>query len=184
MWLSLGWSTLSEQQWAAPLYWIERDGNWQEFSLGGLRGLNLDEPVCHVSYFEADAFARWSGARLPTEAEWERRYAARPHDGFVPGSFVESERYHPAARSTASSRSCSNVRRGLAMDGQPLRRLSRLCAAPGTLGEYNGKFMCNQYVLRGGSCAFPRQPPTSDLPQFLSARRAVAVHRSFVWLAT
>ena len=91
LWLSLGWSTVREQQWAAPLYWVERDGNWHEFSLGGLRRLNADEPVCHVSYFEADAFARWSGARLPTEAEWE--HAAAGVD--VQGSFVESEHYHP-----------------------------------------------------------------------------------------
>ena len=150
LWLSLGWSTLREQQWAAPLYWIERDGSWHEFSLGGLRRLNLDEPVCHVSYFEADAFARWSGARLPTEAEWE--HAASPLDRN--GSFVESERYHPAA---------VNGETGLAqMYGEvwqwtasPYAAYPGYAPLPGTLGEYNGKFMCNQYVLRGGSCASP-----------------------------
>jgi ergothioneine biosynthesis protein EgtB len=150
LWLSLGWSTLREQQWAAPLYWIERDGSWHEFSLGGLRRLNLDEPVCHVSYFEADAFARWSGARLPTEAEWE--HAASGLD--LKGSFVESERYHPAPVDGDT---------GLAqMSGEAWQWTASPYAAspgsaplPGTLGEYNGKFMCNQYVLRGGSCASP-----------------------------
>ncbi|HUE15779.1 MAG TPA: ergothioneine biosynthesis protein EgtB [Planctomycetaceae bacterium] len=155
LWLSLGWSTLREQQWGAPLYWIERDGSWHEFSLGGLRRLNLDEPVCHVSYFEADAFARWSGARLPTEAEWE--HAASPLDrngSSLDGSFVESERYHPAPVDGAT---------GLAqMYGQvwqwtasPYAAYPGYAPLPGTLGEYNGKFMCNQYVLRGGSCASP-----------------------------
>ncbi len=86
LWLSLGWSTLRDQHWVAPLYWIERGGSWHEFSLGGLRALNLDEPVCHVSYFEADAFARWSEARLPTEAEWEHAAA----NVELQGPFIES----------------------------------------------------------------------------------------------
>ncbi len=100
LWLSLGWSTMRDQQWAAPLYWVESDGQWHEFSLGGLRPLNRDEPVCHVSYFEADAFARWSGARLPTEAEWE--HAAAGVD--LQGSFLESEHYHPTMASGDDAR--------------------------------------------------------------------------------
>src|SRR5206468_10389184 len=71
LWLSLGWSTICEQKWTVPLYWIQEDGQWRHFTLGGLQPLNPAEPVCHVNYFEADAFARWAGARLPTEAEWE-----------------------------------------------------------------------------------------------------------------
>jgi len=149
LWLSLGWSILRDQQWAAPLYWVERDGNWHEFSLGGVRRLNVDEPLCHISYFEADAFARWSGARLPTEAEWE--HAAAGVD--VQGRFVESERYHPGT--------IESDRAGLAqMYGEvwqwtasPYTPYPGYAPPSGALGEYNGKFMCNQYVLRGGSCA-------------------------------
>jgi ergothioneine biosynthesis protein EgtB len=158
LWLSLGWSTLREQQWAAPLYWIERDGSWHEFSLGGLRRLHLDEPVCHISYFEADAFARWSGARLPTEGEWEHAAASLDLKSssaittFIEGGFVESERYHPAP---------VNGEAGLAQlygevwqwTASPYAPYPGYAPLPGTLGEYNGKFMCNQYVLRGGSCA-------------------------------
>jgi ergothioneine biosynthesis protein EgtB len=151
LWLSLGWSMLHEQQWAAPLYWVQREGTWHEVSLGGLQRLNLDNPVCHVSYFEADAFARWSGARLPTEAEWER--AAAGVD--VLGSFAESECYHPAA--------LNGDRDGLAqMYGEvwqwtasPYSPYPGFVPPSGALGEYNAKFMCNQYVLRGGSCASP-----------------------------
>ena len=152
LWLSLGWSMLHEQQWEAPLYWVEREGTWQEFSLGGLQRLNADNPVCHVSYFEADAFARWSGARLPTEAEWER--AATGVD--IRGSFAESECYHPAT--------LDGDRDGLAqMYGEvwqwtasPYSPYPGFVPPSGALGEYNAKFMCNQYVLRGGSCATPR----------------------------
>ena len=91
LWLSLGWSTLQAQKWTGPLYWVRQEGRWRQFSLAGLRPLDVDEPVCHVSFFEADAFARWSGARLPTEAEWE--HAALDAD--LQGSFLESEQYHP-----------------------------------------------------------------------------------------
>ena len=122
--------------------------------------MNLDEPVCHVSYFEADAFARWSGARLPTEAEWEHAATARDlNDGFVKttfveGSFVESERYHPAPcnRETGLVQMYGEVWQWTA---SPYAAYPGYAPLAGTLGEYNGKFMCNQYVLRGGSCASP-----------------------------
>jgi ergothioneine biosynthesis protein EgtB len=153
LWLSLGWAMLGDQQWAAPLYWVEREGKWHEFSLGGLRPLDPDRPVCHVSYFEADAFARWSNARLPTEAEWE--HAASGVD--VQGTFAESECCHP-------SRLNGDDRPGLAqMYGEvwqwtasPYTPYPGFVPPSGALGEYNAKFMCNQYVLRGGSCATPR----------------------------
>jgi len=150
-WLSLGWTTVNEQRWQAPLYWMKRDGAWWNLTLSGFRSVEESEPVTHVSYFEADAFANWSGARLPTEFEWE--HAAT--DLSIEGNFVESEQFHPQASSaSAHDRHLDQMfgdvwewtRSGYAP--YPGYR-----AAPGALGEYNGKFMCNQYVLRGGSCA-------------------------------
>jgi ergothioneine biosynthesis protein EgtB len=151
LWLSLGWSTVRDQEWAAPLYWVERDGKWHEFSLGGLRPLRADEPVCHISYFEADAFARWSGARLPTEAEWE--HAAVGVD--LQGSFVESNRYHPRAIDADRAGLTQMYGEVWQWTASPFTPYPGYAAPSGALGEYNGKFMCNQYVLRGGSCATP-----------------------------
>ncbi|MEP7014146.1 MAG: ergothioneine biosynthesis protein EgtB [Verrucomicrobiota bacterium] len=153
LWLSLGWTTVNEQGWEAPLYWTKRDGRWCNFTLSGFRPVDENEPVTHISYFEADAFANWSGARLPTEFEWER--AAAKID--IGGNFVESEVFHPQP-APASGR--SNLQQMFG-DVWEWTRSSYspypgYCAAPGALGEYNGKFMCNQYVLRGGSCATSR----------------------------
>jgi ergothioneine biosynthesis protein EgtB len=153
-WLSLGWTTVNEQRWQAPLYWMKLDGAWWNFTLSGFRSVEESEPVTHVSYFEADAFANWSGARLPTEFEWEQAAT----DLSIEGNFVESEQFHPQASSaSAHDRHLDQMfgdvwewtRSGYAP--YPGYR-----AAPGALGEYNGKFMCNQYVLRGGSCATSR----------------------------
>src|SRR6185503_1669794 len=94
-WLSLGWTTVNEQCWQAPLYWEKHDGVWWNFTLSGFRPIDDSEPVTHLSYFEADAFANWSGARLPTEFEWERAAADLPMEG----NFVETERFHPQALS-------------------------------------------------------------------------------------
>jgi ergothioneine biosynthesis protein EgtB len=151
LWLSLGWATVREQGWTAPLYWSQRDGEWLEFTLGGLRPLDGDEPVCHVSYFEADAFARWSGARLPTEAEWE--HAASVLE--VNGSFVEGERFHPRAADRRTGGLAQMYGELWQWTASPYTPYPGYVAPPGALGEYNGKFMCNQYVLRGGSCATP-----------------------------
>ena len=154
LWLSLGWTTVNEQNWRAPLYWIERDGQWWNFTLSGLRPIDPNEPVTHLSYFEADAYANWAGARLPTEFEWER--AAAKID--IDGNFVETERFHPSALSEPPQD------RQLAQMFGDVWEWTRSSyspypgyhAGPGALGEYNGKFMCNQYVLRGGSCATSR----------------------------
>ncbi len=153
-WLSLGWMTVNEQRWQAPLYWIKRDGAWWNFTLSGLCPVDESQPVTHIGYFEADAFANWSGARLPTEFEWER--AAAKID--IDGNFVESEAFHPqACRSSGQDRHLAQMFGDVwewtrsAYSPYPGYR-----AAPGALGEYNGKFMCNQYVLRGGSCATSR----------------------------
>ena len=154
-WLSLGWTTVNEQNWRAPLYWIERNGEWWNFTLSGLRKIDPNEPVTHLSYFEADAYANWTGARLPTEFEWER--AAAKID--IDGNFVETERFHPApARGRAGSNSDFQQMFGDAWEWtrSAYSPYPGYRAGSGALGEYNGKFMCNQYVLRGGSCATSR----------------------------
>jgi ergothioneine biosynthesis protein EgtB len=153
-WLSLGWMTVNEQRWQAPLYWTKRDGIWWNFTLSGFRPVDESEPVTHVSYFEADAYANWAGARLPTEFEWERVALDCP----IQGNFVEDENFQPRALSISGDDGRLHQMFGdvwewtrSAYSPYPGYR-----AAPGTLGEYNGKFMCNQYVLRGGSCATSR----------------------------
>ena len=153
-WLSLGWMTVNEQRWQAPLYWTKEDGAWWNFTLSGFRQVAESEPVTHVSYFEADAYANWAGARLSTEFEWERAALDCP----IEGNFVEDETFHPRALSTSG-----NDRRLDQMFGNVWEWTRSAYspypgyrALPGALGEYNGKFMCNQYVLRGGSCATSR----------------------------
>jgi ergothioneine biosynthesis protein EgtB len=153
LWLSAGVEAVTRGGWTAPLYWEERDGGWWQFTLGGPRLVERAAPVCHVSYYEADAFARWAGARLPTEAEWERGAADAPVDG----SFVESGRLHPAP-ATASSAGTLAQLYGDAWQwtSSAYAPYPGFATAPGALGEYNGKFMVGQMVLRGGSCASPR----------------------------
>ena len=153
-WLSLGWMTVNEQRWQAPLYWTKHDGGWWNFTLSGFRPVGESEPVTHVSYFEADAYANWAGARLPTEFEWEHAALDYP----IEGNFVEDENFHPRALFASEHDRHLHQMFGdvwewtrSAYSPYPGYR-----AAPGALGEYNGKFMCNQYVLRGGSCATSR----------------------------
>ncbi len=152
-WLSFGWTTVNEFRWEAPLYWRKQDGVWWNFTLAGMRPVDPAEPVTHVSYFEADAFANWSGLRLPTEFEWERAAAGLPIDG----NFVDTERFHPAPVESAPNGKLEQMYG----DVWEWTRSAYLPypgyrAAAGALGEYNGKFMCNQMVLRGGSCATSR----------------------------
>jgi ergothioneine biosynthesis protein EgtB len=156
-WLSLGWTTVNEPAsggWRAPLYWVERDGAWWNFTLSGFRPVDESEPVTHVSYFEADAYANWDGARLPTEFEWEHAAAGMP----IEGNFVDAQRFHPASAVGPADESALRQMFG---DVWEWTRSAYLPypgyrAVPGALGEYNGKFMCNQMVLRGGSCATSR----------------------------
>ncbi len=149
-WLAEGWDWVGQNRLAQPIYWRRDEGRWKEFTLGGLMPLEPGLPAVHLSYFEADAYARWAGARLPTEAEWERAAAACD----VAGNFADAGVLHPCA----------------ATSGPGLRQMfgdawewTQSSYAPypgfriaeGAIGEYNGKFMVNQYVLRGGSCATP-----------------------------
>jgi ergothioneine biosynthesis protein EgtB len=146
LWLSDGWDAVRTQQWSAPPYWLERDGQALEYTLQGPRPRNDLAPVCHVSGYEADAFARWAGARLPTEHEWE--LAATGAD--APTGGMDSGRYHP-------SPACSEGLQQLYGDCWQWTRSSYAPypgyrASAGAIGEYNGKFMSSQWVLRGGSC--------------------------------
>jgi ergothioneine biosynthesis protein EgtB len=149
-WLSAGWSAVGERGWTAPLYWEHTADGWMEFSLAGPQPLDPHEPVCHVSYYEADAFARWAGHRLPAEAEWEVAAAGAPVDG----PFVEGGRLHPAPAAGA----------GLVQLYGDVWQWTRSAytAYPGytppagAVGEYNGKWMADQWVLRGASCATSR----------------------------
>jgi ergothioneine biosynthesis protein EgtB len=151
-WLSLGWMTVNEQRWQSPLYWTKRDGRWWNFTLSGFRPVDENEPVTHVSYFEADAYANWARARLPTEFEWE--HAAANID--VEGNFVESEIFHPSPASASADDLHQIFGDVWEWTRSAYAPYPGYRAAPGALGEYNGKFMCNQYVLRGGSCATSR----------------------------
>jgi len=151
LWLSEGWATVQEEEWTAPLYWEKRDGRWWMMTLSGLREVDPAEPVCHVSYFEADAYARWADARLPTEAEWEVAAQDLP----VEGNFVESGLYHPAPlnASTTNGKLAQMYGDVWEWTQSSYAPYPNFKPGPGAIGEYNGKFMCNQYVLRGGSCA-------------------------------
>ncbi len=147
LWLSDGWAAVRAQGWNAPLYWRADDGgDWSLFTLSGRRPVDPTEPVCHVSYYEADAFARWAGARLPTELEWEAVAATQP----VSGRFLDPSSPHPSASSQPSFYGDVWVWTASAYLPYPGFR-----PWAGGIGEYNGKFMVNQHVLRGGSCATP-----------------------------
>lgn len=156
LWLSDGWQLKKETRWEAPLYWQRRNGHWWHFTLSGWKPVDPCAPVCHVSYYEADAFARWAGERLPTEAEWEH---AATFTRNWSGHFLEDSYLQPVAPEPPTE-----FERGLPLQlygdvwewtGSAYRPYPGFQTLPGSLGEYNGKFMSGQMVLRGGCCATP-----------------------------
>jgi ergothioneine biosynthesis protein EgtB len=154
-WLSDGWAVVNSQRWDAPLYW-SRDPDdpdrWLQFTLSGFRLVDPDEPVCHVSYYEADAFAHWTGMRLPTESEWETVAAAHGDgDNFLSDDFLDRGAPHPRPAIDTNAL-FGDIWEWTSSAYSPYPGFR---AAPGAVGEYNGKFMVNQYVLRGGCCATP-----------------------------
>ena len=153
LWLSDGWATVQARGWQAPLYWHADGDDWQVFTLGGLRALDPAAPVSHLSFYEADAFARFAGRRLPTEFEWEAA-AVRAGADATHGNFLEADRLEPspAADGPGFKQLFGEVWEWTASAYLPYPRYR---PAPGAVGEYNGKFMSGQMVLRGGSCLTP-----------------------------
>jgi len=167
LWLSAGWDAVNTRGWQAPLYWERVDGEWRTFTLHGMAPVEENTPICHVSFYEADAYARWAGARLPTEAEWEVAAARAP----VEGNFMESGALHPLALRELPApgvlaQAFGDVWEWTRSDFAPYPGFK---AAAGAVGEYNGKFMANQYVLRGGSCATPASHIRASYRNFFPA---------------
>lgn len=154
LWLSDGWSWLQNAGINAPLYWQQQDSGWIHYTLQGVQPLNMDAPVTHVSFYEADAFARWAGARLPTEYEWE--VSARQQTN-MDGNFIDSKQLRPLPASLQKNHSGLQQQFGDCWEwtSSPYQAYPGYQPAQGAVGEYNGKFMCNQMVLRGGSCLTP-----------------------------
>ncbi len=152
LWLSDGWATVTQNGWRAPLYWEDDGGSWSVFTLNGMQPVDAAEPVAHVSFFEADAFASWAGARLPTESEWEVAVVA--HGGDDGPNDLSTGILHPrtAPPGPGVRQTAGDVWEWTASAYRPYPGFR---PAAGAIGEYNGKFMCNQMVLRGGSCATP-----------------------------
>lgn len=149
LWLSDGWATIRRESWQSPLYWIRQNNEWWHFTLVGMQPLNEHEPVAHLSYYEADAYARWAGYRLPTEQEWEVAAVQYP----LEGNLRDRGRLHPTV---AEGEEMQQLFGDLwEWTASPYTPYPGYRAPAGAIGEYNGKFMCNQMVLRGGSCATP-----------------------------
>jgi ergothioneine biosynthesis protein EgtB len=159
LWLADGWKKVKDANWQAPLYWEREGSEWWNMTLAGFQPVEDAQPVCHVSYFEADAFARWAGKRLPTEFEWEIAATSMP----VVGNFLESGLLHPSAQVEGTLQMYGDVWEWTLSSYLPYPGFQPL---GGSLGEYNGKFMVSQMVLRGGSCATPRSHIRSSYRNF------------------
>ena len=163
LWLSAGWDTVNAQGWMAPLYWEQDDREWSLFAHREMKRVDPAEPVCHISYFEADAYARWRGARLPSEQEWEIAAARIPSNG----TFLENSIFHPQpAKGQGVQQMFGDVWQ---WTSSPYIAYPGFRPAAGLVGEYNGKFMCDQWVLRGGSCATPRSHIRATYRNFFPA---------------
>lgn len=154
-WLSDGWDKLQNEHWTSPLYWLNQDDEWYQFTLSGLQKLNLNEPVCHLNFYEANAYASWANKRLPLEEEWEHFVKTKKLKVSDKNNFLETKQFHPkAAQSNLSQQFFGNLWEWTASPYQPYPGFKPV---KGALGEYNGKFMVNQMVLRGGSCLTPKR---------------------------
>lgn len=166
LWLSDGWEAVEREGWEAPLYWERDPGDetrWRAFTLKGWHELSelLDTPVCHISFFEADAFARWRGSRLPTEAEWE----SVAGKGRRQGNLLDTGRLHPARANSAGVEQLFGD--CWEWTASPYTGYPGYKSLPGVLGEYNGKFMSSQMTLRGGSCVTPADHVRATYRNFL-----------------
>ena len=157
LWLSMGWDWVQAGQRQLPLYWQMDAGSYRHFTLQGLLEVDPNTPACHLSYFEADALARWAGARLPTEFEWELAARQLPESSAKAGNFFETAAFHPLPQQQVSpdapAQMLGDVWEWTQSNYNPYPGYQPW---EGLVGEYNGKFMCNQFVLRGGSCATPQ----------------------------
>jgi ergothioneine biosynthesis protein EgtB len=163
LWLSDGWDWAQASRVSQPIYWSREAGQWMEFTLDGVRPLVMSSPVVHVNYFEAEAYARWAGARLPTEAEWEHAADSQR----VEGNLAESDEFHP--RPAAASGLKQLFGDAWEWTQSSYSPYPGYRPAAGAVGEYNGKFMVNQYVLRGGSCATPEDHIRATYRNFFPA---------------